>query len=77
MNDIAASVLVRLKNKAKFTGISYQFGLQLFCQEEFLRRLTSSPYSSNFILKGGMFIYTLANFQSRATNDTNGATELL
>ena len=34
MADIAASVLARLKNKAKEAGRSYQLCLQLFCQEE-------------------------------------------
>ena len=38
MADIAASVLAKLKNKAKASGISYQQCLQLFFQEEFLRR---------------------------------------
>lgn len=42
MADIAASVLARLKNKAKESGRSYQLCLQLFCQEEFLRRLEKS-----------------------------------
>lgn len=36
MADIAASVLARLKNKAKESGRSYQLCLQFFCQEEFL-----------------------------------------
>lgn len=35
MADIAASVLAKLKNKAKASGISYQQCLQLFMQEEF------------------------------------------
>ena len=39
MADMAASVLPELKNKAKSSGISYQQCLQLFFQEEFLRRL--------------------------------------
>lgn len=39
MADTAASVLARLKNKSKKNGRSYQLCLQLFCQEEFLRRL--------------------------------------
>lgn len=71
MPDIAASVLARLKNKAKATGISYQQCLQLFFQEEFLRRLAGSKYADNFILKGGLFIYTLTNFESRATVDVD------
>ena len=45
MADIAASVLTRLKNKAKETGRSYQLCMQLFCQEEFLRRLQNSKYA--------------------------------
>lgn len=44
MADMAASVLARLKNKAKENGRSYQLCLQLFCQEEFLRRLEKYKY---------------------------------
>ena len=71
MADIAASVLAKLKNKAKASGISYQQCLQLFFQEEFLRRLAGSRYAENFVLKGGLFIYTLTNFESRATVDVD------
>lgn len=71
MADIAASVLTKLKNKAKATGISYQRCLQLFFQEEFLRKLAGSRYAENFVLKGGLFIYTLTNFESRATVDVD------
>lgn len=42
MADVAASVLAKLKNKAKASGVSYQQCLQLFFQEEFLRKLASS-----------------------------------
>lgn len=71
MADIAASVLAKLKNKAKASSISYQQCLQLFFQEEFLRRLAGSRYAENFVLKGGLFIYTLTNFESRATVDVD------
>ncbi len=71
MADVAASVLAKLKNKAKATGISYQQCLQLFFQEEFLRKLAASQYAENFVLKGGLFIYTLTNFESRATVDVD------
>lgn len=71
MDNIAASVLDKLKNKAKASGISYQQCLQLFMQEEFLRKLSKSQYNSNLILKGGLFIYTLTNFESRATIDVD------
>jgi predicted nucleotidyltransferase component of viral defense system len=71
MTDIGASVLAKLKNKAKTSGISYQQCLQLFFQEEFLRRLSKSDYVFNLVLKGGLFIYTLTNFESRATIDVD------
>ena len=69
MADKAASVLARLKNKSTESGRSYQLCLQLFCQEEFLRRLEKSKYIDNFVLKGGLFIYTLTEFESRVTMD--------
>lgn len=69
MADKASSVLARLKNKARESGRSYQLCLQLFCQEEFLRRLEKSKYADNFVLKGGLFIYALTEFESRVTMD--------
>lgn len=71
MADIAASVLARLKNRAKESGRSYQLCLQLFCQEEFLRRLEKSKYAENLVLKGGLFIYSLTDFDSRVTVDVD------
>lgn len=56
MADIAASVLAKLKNKAKASGISYQQCLQLFMQEEFLRKLSKSGYDNFLVLKGGLFL---------------------
>ena len=69
--DMGTSVLARLKNKAKETGRPFQLHLQLFCQEEFLRRLAASKYAQNLVLKGGLFIYTLTNFESRTTVDVD------
>lgn len=71
MADKALSVLAKLKNKAKHSGKSFNLYLQLFCQEEFLRRLSNSRYVDNLVLKGGLFIYTLTNFESRATIDVD------
>ncbi|MCC8014898.1 MAG: nucleotidyl transferase AbiEii/AbiGii toxin family protein [Eubacterium sp.] len=71
MADVAASVLAKLRNKAKVSGISYQQCLQLFMQEEFLRKLSKSGYDDCLVLKGGLFIYTLTNFESRATIDVD------
>ena len=71
MADMGASVLARLKSKATETGRSNQLCLQLFCQEEFLRRLERSRYAENFVLKGGLFLYTLTNYDSRVTMDVD------
>ncbi len=71
MADIAASVLARLKNKAAESGRSYQLCLQLFCQEEFLRRLEKSKYAENLVLKGGLFLYSLTDFDGRVTVDVD------
>ena len=71
MADIAASVLARLKNKATESKRSYQLCLKLFCQEEFLRRLEKSKYAENLVLKGGLFIYSLTDFDSRVTVDVD------
>lgn len=71
MADIAASVLARLKSKGKENRRSYQLCLQLFCQEEFLRRLERSQYAENLVLKGGLFIYSVTDFDSRVTVDVD------
>lgn len=71
MSDIAASVLARLKSKAAERSKSYQLCLQLFCQEEFLRRLGKSKYAEKLVLKGGLFLYSLTDFDSRVTADVD------
>lgn len=71
MADKAASILAKLKNRAKASAISYQQCLLLFMQEEFLRKLSKSGYDDVLVLKGGLFIYTLTNFKSRPTIDVD------
>lgn len=69
MADRAASVLARLRNQADVSGKTFQLCLQLFCQEEFLRRLAASAYKAKLVLKGGHLIYCLSDFSSRPTVD--------
>lgn len=69
MADRAASVLARLRNQATTSGRTYQLCLQLFCQEEFLRRLAASEHKNRLVLKGGHLIYCLTDFSSRPTLD--------
>jgi len=69
--DLAQSVLDRLKNRGRESGKSMQHLLQLFCQEEFLRRLEESPYHDRLILKGGLLLYSLGRFAGRPTMDVD------
>ena len=77
VKDMAASILTRLKTQAKETGLTYQMCLQLFCQEEFLRKIEASRYSENFILKGGMFLYTITEFAGRPTRDIDFMNQIM
>jgi predicted nucleotidyltransferase component of viral defense system len=63
------SILQQIKNKAREKKLPYQLILQLFCQEEFLRRLSRSRYMDNFILKGGLFLFSYYGFEGRPTMD--------
>lgn len=71
MGDIAASILAKLKNRSKKQGISLQQLLNLFCQEEFIRRLSKSRYKNNLILKGGFLLYSISGFTTRPTVDAD------
>ncbi|MCQ2554931.1 MAG: nucleotidyl transferase AbiEii/AbiGii toxin family protein [Clostridia bacterium] len=71
IKDVSVSVMQKLKNQSKLMGVSTQTVYQLFAQEEFLRKLGKSEYVENFVLKGGMFIYTLTEFGSRPTQDVD------
>jgi hypothetical protein len=71
VSDIAQSVLDRLKNKGRAAGKTTQLMLQLFCQEEFLRRLQLSAYHERLILKGGLLLYSLSGFTGRPTVDVD------
>ncbi len=71
MGNAEASVLARLKNKAKEQGIPLQQLLNLFCQEEFIRRLSVSNYREKVILKGGLLLYLISGFAARPTVDAD------
>lgn len=73
MPDIAQSVLDRLRQKSRLHGGSAQLTLQLFCQEEFMRRLQLSLYHDNLVLKGGLLLYSLSGFRGRPTMDVDFA----
>ena len=53
--DKAHSTLDKLKKQSKESSLPFQMMLQLFCQEEFLRKLSLSKYVNCMILKGGIY----------------------
>jgi len=71
MTYSSASILARLKNKSKIEGIAFQQLLNLFFQEEFIRRLAQSDYREQLILKGGFFLYSISDFKTRPTVDAD------
>ena len=71
MADVAASTLAKLKKKAKELDVQLQQLLNLFCQEELIRRLSHSMYRDNLILKGGFLLYTISEFKTRPTVDAD------
>ncbi len=71
MANFASSILARLKNESKKKGVSLQQIINLFCQEEFIRRLSKSTYKDNVILKGGFLLYSISNFTGRPTIDAD------
>ena len=71
MESSSASVLGRLKNKAKQDKIPFQQIFNLFCQEEFIRKLELSSYSNKLILKGEFLLYSISGFTIRPTVDAD------
>ncbi len=71
MADIVASTLASLKKHSKIRGLQLQQVLNLFCQEEFLRRISKSDYREKMILKGGFLLYTISGFETRPTVDSD------
>jgi predicted nucleotidyltransferase component of viral defense system len=69
--DKAASLLGRLKNLSMHKEIPLQQTLNLYCQEEFIRRLSKSRFKDNLILKGGFLLYSLSGFETRPTIDAD------
>jgi len=71
MTDQGASVIARLKEKAARDGLQLQLLLNLFCQEEFLRRIQKSRYGENLVLKGGFLLYSISGYAGRPTIDAD------
>lgn len=71
MTDPGASLISRLKERAARDGLQLQLLLNLFCQEEFLRRIQKSRYSDSLVLKGGFLLYSISGYAGRPTIDAD------
>ncbi len=69
MKNITASVQEKLKNIAKKENKNFDLILLLYLQERILFRLSKSKYKDHFVLKGGLFLYTISQSYSRPTKD--------
>jgi len=69
LKNVAASVKSRLLNLVRSTQKPYQELLQYYGMERFLYRLSQSPYSTTFVLKGALLLYAWKLDDSRATLD--------
>ena len=67
--NVVASVRAKLKNVADKEQKPFDFVLMLYYIERLLYRLSISRYSDQFVLKGGLLLYTIMNEQARATKD--------
>lgn len=56
--DPSMSLLARLRNVARQQHLPVETMLLLYTQQGFLARLDRSPHAEQFIVKGGMSLYT-------------------
>lgn len=63
------SIKARLKKIAAEENKPFDFILMLYFIERLLYRLSISEYKEKFVLKGGLFLYTVLDEKARATKD--------
>lgn len=71
IKNIPVSVSERLKNIARESGKAFDSLILLYFQERFLYRLSISDFKDNFVLKGGLFLFSQTGFKSRPTKDVD------
>ena len=69
ITNVAASIRARLSNKAKASGIEFQFFLVRYACERFLYRLGACPVRDRLILKGATLLAVWMDEPYRATRD--------
>lgn len=69
LKNLAASVHQRLLNNARDTGRPFNEVLQYYAMERFLYRLSKSPFTGKFVLKGALLFKVWDTANSRPTMD--------
>lgn len=69
--DRSASVLARLLNRSRSTGENYNLLLSRFAIERLLYRLSVSPHSGSFVLKGALLFALWYDTPHRPTKDAD------
>ncbi len=69
--NIEASIRAKLYNISKKENIDFDFLLLRYIQDSFLKRVSLSKYSENFILKGGLLLFYMDFPYSRPTRDVD------
>jgi predicted nucleotidyltransferase component of viral defense system len=67
--NIVASVLARLRNASKLSGVPFQQVLQQYAMERFLYRISKSKHAQGVILKGALLLKTIGIPNARPTMD--------
>lgn len=67
--NVAASIRQRLLNISREERIEFQLILTRFALERFLFRLSRSPYTNDFVLKGAMLFQVWQESFQRPTRD--------
>ena len=69
LKDLPASILARLKNRARDTGEEFQALLTRFALERLLFRLSVSKHQDSFVLKGAFLFLAWGESIERPTRD--------
>ena len=69
IQNIAASIRQKLLNKAKESNRPFNEMLRYYAMERFLYRISKSPHSKNFILKGALMFTVWGQSNVRSTMD--------
>ena len=69
VKNVVASVLARLRNTSKSSGVPFQQVLQQYAMERFLYRVSKSRHAQSVILKGALLLKTIGIPNARPTMD--------